>query len=183
MTQNIMISSFQEEDRVDYLVAVASIVSADGQVDSSEIFALRELSLLFGLGPKSRSRVLAACEWPPDDLPQILARLSGSSLRFGLLADLCFFAYADGHLASGEETHVRDFAKRLGVDAGHTDALLKFARLTRLATTAEDEEYARSLARSGRETLEAAGVPLAAVAASGTVMGMKNAGMACASAW
>lgn len=180
---NAMIASYQEGDRVDYLVAVASIVSADGQVDSSEIFALRELSLLFGLGPRSRSRVLAACEWPPEDLPEILARLSGSPLRYGLMADLCFFAYEDGCLAEGEDLHIREFARTLGIGSEQTDALLRFARLTRLAMTAADDSYARTLASSSREALAAAGVPVAAVAASGTVLGLKQAGGPCADAW
>lgn len=42
---------FNESERTDYLVMLAHMVGADGEITSEEIYALRKLSEEFVLGP------------------------------------------------------------------------------------------------------------------------------------
>ncbi|HXE72656.1 MAG TPA: TerB family tellurite resistance protein [Candidatus Nitrosotenuis sp.] len=172
-------SDYSEQERSDYLTMVASLAAADGQVDSAEVYALRELSLLFGLSPQARQQVLAICESPPQDLSAVLERLAGSELRYSLLVDLATFAYSDGVLQPGEESEIRRFAEAMKVDAGHVEAVLRFAKVFHTALSTKDvqsDEFLQ-IARAARADLEKAGVPLRAVAVSGTMLGLARQGI------
>jgi len=88
------------------MMVVASMAGQDGAVTSEEVFAVRQLSLHYLLGPDARGRVMAAAAIPPENLDGILERLSGTNLRYSLLLDLAGMAAVSG----------RDFQLLIGRD-------------------------------------------------------------------
>ena len=117
---------FNESERTDYLVMLAHMVGADGQVTSEEIYALRTLSNEFVLGPLNRGRVMAATTGS-SDLTEVLARLSTTNLKYGLLLDLCLTGYWDGKLTNDEVQALHELSKGLKVESAQVDACLKLA--------------------------------------------------------
>ncbi|HIB66923.1 MAG TPA: TerB family tellurite resistance protein [Phycisphaerales bacterium] len=112
---------FNESERTDYLVTLAHMVGADGEVTSEEIYALRKLSEELVLGPLNRGRVMAATTGT-SDMSEVLARLSTTKLKYGLLLDLCLTGYWDGKLTDDEVQELHQLSEGLKVETAQVDA-------------------------------------------------------------
>jgi hypothetical protein len=129
---------FNESERTDYLVTMAHMVGADGEVTSEEIYALRKLSEELVLGPLNRGRVMAATTGS-SDLTDVLSRLSTTKLKYGLLLDLCLTGHWDGRLTDDEVQELHELSKGLQVETEQVDACLKLAaKLVQGGETAEE---------------------------------------------
>ncbi len=117
---------FNESERTDYLVTLAHMVGADGEVTSEEIYALRKLCEGFVLGPMNRGRVMAATTGS-SEVADVLERLSTTKLKYGLILDLCLTGYWDGSLTDDERTELHQLAKGLQVESSQVDACLSLA--------------------------------------------------------
>jgi uncharacterized tellurite resistance protein B-like protein len=115
------------EERVDYLVVIASMAGADGVVKGEELANLSELCKALDLGAAETGQVLAAAEHVDGDrIRSATHRLRTSELRFTLMTDLLFLAYADGDFDGAEQKEVSGVAVTLGVDAKQLEALKKY---------------------------------------------------------
>lgn len=121
------ITLFNESERTDYLVTMAHMVGADGEVSSEEIFALRKLCEGFVIGPMNRGRVMTATTGA-SDLGAVLERLSTTKLKFGLILDLCLTGYWDGRLTDDERAELHELGKGLKVEAKQIDGCLNLAQ-------------------------------------------------------
>ena len=121
------ITLFNESERTDYLVTLAHMVGADGEVTSEEIYALRKLCEGFVLGPENRGRVMAATTGS-SDLSDVLERLSTTKLKYGLVLDLCLTGYWDGRLSDDECQELHQLAQGLQVEPSQVDACLELAK-------------------------------------------------------
>lgn len=117
---------FNESERTDYLVMMAHMVGADGEITSEEIYALRKLSEEFVLGPMNRGRVMAATTGA-SELGDVLSRLASTKLKYGLLLDLCLTGYWDGKLTEDEVEEIQELAKGLEIEKAQVDACLTLA--------------------------------------------------------
>lgn len=117
---------FNESERADYLVTLAHMVGADGEITSEEIFALRKLCEDLVLGPTSRGRVMAATTGS-SDLTEVLQRLATTKLRYGLILDLCLTSLWDGNVSEAERNEIQQLAQALGVDTPQVEACMKLA--------------------------------------------------------
>lgn len=167
------------EERKAYLCLVASIASADNKVTDDEIKNVRELCKKVALDGQSTGIVLAAAEDPRTaPLKQCISLLAKSELRFTLLTDMLFLAYADNNYAPEERSVIADFALELKVNSEQLSAIEDYVKAI--------DDYknmglsTKELKKIGGEVsagLAAAGVPIAAVAISGSVWGLSTAGI------
>ncbi|MEW6283685.1 MAG: TerB family tellurite resistance protein, partial [Candidatus Eremiobacterota bacterium] len=121
---NPHLADYNESERTDYMMVVASMAGADGDVSSEEIYAIRALSLHFVLGPEARGKVMAACTAGAEEMEDVIKRFADSKLKYSLLLDLANLAWADGELREPEEAEIRRLSGLLRVDAAQTRALL-----------------------------------------------------------
>ena len=163
---NTHLTDYNESDRTDYMMVVASMAGIDGEVTSEEIFAIRELCMQFVLGPDARGKVMAAATTPPDDMDDILERLSHHALRYSLLLDLGVMAYKDEVLTEEELAEYNRLGRAMKVDEAHAKSVLKFAE------SLFAPGYTPAQAESSLESLEKQGVPRAAVTMSATMMAL-----------
>ncbi|MBS2036556.1 TerB family tellurite resistance protein [bacterium] len=124
---NLQLTDFNESDRADYMMVVASMAGQDGAVTSEEVYAVRQLSLQYVLGPDARGRVMAAAAIPPDNMDEVLERLSGTDLRYSLLLDLAGMAYRDGVFTEAEAAEYDRLSRQLNVSSEQAKAILEFA--------------------------------------------------------
>lgn len=163
---NLHLTDFDESERTDYMIVVASMAGQDGAVTSEEIFAVRQLSLQFVLGPEARGKVMAATAMPPHDMDQIIERLSHTDLRYSLLLDLAAMAYRDEVFTKAEEEEYHRLAAGLGVDDQHSKAILNFA------SSLFAPGYTPAKSSEHLEQLEKDGVPRRVVSLSAAMMAM-----------
>jgi len=117
--------AFEEpiEDRIDYLIAVASVAFADGATDRSELLKISELCAELGVTGDGAQRVTTAASVPDRaQVEGILARFRQSKLRVTLLIDAMVVVYADDRVDKGEAAEIARFAKALGFSTA--DAVL-----------------------------------------------------------
>lgn len=163
---NQHLTDFSEAERTDYMMVVASMAGQDGAVTSEEIYAVRQLSLQFVLGPEARGKVMAATATPPDNLDEILERLSKTDLRYSLLLDLGAMAHRDHEFTAAEQDEYKRLSTRLGVDEAHSKAILEFA------SSLFAPGYTPAKACEHLEQLEKNGIPRKVVSLSATMMAM-----------
>lgn len=155
---NSQLLNYNESDRADYMMVVASMAGQDGAVTSEEVFAVRQLSLQYLLGPDARGRVMAATAIPPENMDQVLERLSSTDLRFSLLLDLAGMAYRDGVFTDAERTEYNRLSQQLHVPDAQSKAVLDFAEAVLQGKQAKVADHT--------STLEKAGIPADVVSLS-----------------
>lgn len=163
---NLHLTDFNEAERTDYMMVVASMAGQDGFVSPEEMFAVRQLSLQFVLGPEARGKVFAATTAPPADMDDILERLGATELRYSLLLDVAAMAYRDEHFSEAEAEEYKRLSGKMGVDEKHSQAILQFA--SGLFTPG----YTPAKSAEAMEKLEKEGIKRSAVALSATMQAM-----------
>ncbi len=156
-----------EDERMDYLLAVASISCADAEIDESELARLRELCDVLELDERARKRVMAAAEKPDGKtVERALAALAGRpAMSLSLLTDAIVVAFADDKLTDSEASELKRMARRLGIATEDAMLVAKYveslvmhhgevaldhlAKELREALGQRDPEEIRSLASKG----------------------------------
>lgn len=161
---NLQLLDYNESERADYMMVVASMAGQDGAVTSEEVFAVRQLSLQYLLGPEARGRVMAAAAIPPENMEQVLERLSGTDLRFSLLLDLAGMAYRDGVFTEAEQAEYSRLSQQLHVPDNQAKAVLDFAEAVLKGKQVKVADHTAAL--------EKAGIPAGAVSLSAIFMSL-----------
>ncbi|HJK89939.1 MAG TPA: TerB family tellurite resistance protein [Polyangiaceae bacterium LLY-WYZ-15_(1-7)] len=173
-------SELPREEKLAYLCVVASIAGSDGEVTDDEVANLRALAKSMELPKRDIGQVIGAAEDPEhSEVQAALSQLAGSELRFTLITDLLFLAFADDHYSKEEQREVAGVADRLGVSEKQVAAIRSYVEAVGKAG-ASDSASAKDLKKLGGDVaagLASAGVPVAAVAVSGSVFGLSAAGI------
>lgn len=113
-----------EDERMDYLVAVASLVTIDGHADDAELERLGGLCDALAMEGAERRGVLAAARKPDAKVvDRALKGLAGRpAMSLSLLTDAIAVAFADGKLTAEEGEELARMADKLRVS--HDDAML-----------------------------------------------------------
>ena len=167
------LADYPEDERVDYLCLVASIASADEHVSDEEITQLREFCTGVEIGDFGIGLIINAVEDPTViDVQAVIERLSQTDLKFTLLTDMFFMAYADGIVSPGEEEEIRKIAAALDISQEQIAAIDRYVNAVISAQHRGDSRKNwRELGGEIAGILASAGVPLGAVAIAGTVFG------------
>ncbi len=164
---NPHLTDYNENERTDYMMVVASMAGADGDVTSEEVLAIRALSLHFVLGPEARGQVMASCTAGPEEMEAVIGRFAESRLKFSLLLDLANMAWADGALKEAEEAEIHRLGGLMHVDNKQIKAILSFAETLSKNPTQEQVEKAL-------QGVEATGVARSALAVSATLYAQQS---------
>lgn len=164
---NPHLTDYNESERTEYMMVVASMAGADGNVTTEEIYAIRALSLHFVLGPESRGRVMAACTASSQEMEQVIRGFADSALKYSLLLDLANMAWADGELKEAEEAEILRLGGLMQVESGQIKALLGFAET--LSKNPDSKQVEAAL-----KAVESAGIPHSALAVSATLYGQQS---------
>ena len=167
-------------ERVNYLTVVAAIAAAEGKVTGAKFEKLQAFCEDLKLDRDGFGRVMAAASHPDVTcIGEVIAQLRFSELRFTLLTDLVFLAYADDELTVAEKQEIHAIADSLDVNAGQLAAMIKYVEAVRQAqkSPSVDHEDLKKLGGELAASLASAGVPLAAIAVSGSVFGLSAAGI------
>jgi len=167
-------------ERVDYLVVVASMAAADGNASAAEFERWREFCKALDLGPAEIAQVMGALEDPDAvRIREVAGRLTSSQLRFTLMTDLLFMAHADDEYCEAERCELRELSDALNVNEAQLAALEKYVLAVLKATKAEGvgSDTFKKLGGDVAATMASTGIPIAAVAVSGSVAGLSAAGM------
>ena len=170
---------FSDDEKIEYLCVVASIAIADGDVSNEEISKLREICKQVKLSASGMGKVLSFAENPSsDEVHDILTKLSDSQLKFTLITDMIFLAFADTKFSEHEKVEIKRVAKELRISQEQVDSIEAYVKAVLKAQ--QSGKATDDLKRLGGDVaagLTSAGVPIGAVAVSGSVFGLSAAGI------
>jgi len=169
-----------EQEKIAYISIVASIASADNNVSSDEIDNLLKLCDQVNLSSDGVGKVIAAAKDPNSaPIKQYISELKNSELKYTLIADMYFLGYADDELTDDEITEIKSISSKLNVKKDQVEAIAKYvkAMIDQAKGKIEGKETLKNVGSEVAGSLAAAGVPLGAVAVSGSVFGLSAAGM------
>lgn len=160
------LTGFSEDEQIEYLCVMASLMAADARITDEELTRLREFCEALGISGLGVGRILAAVEDPSViDFPAVFGRIARTDLRFALFADLIFMAYADGMLAPPELSEIHVIAARLGISPDQMKAVSRYIAGV-FAEQSGSPARADWRAESANALTEA-GVPLSVMAIAG----------------
>ena len=104
-------------ERLDYLIVLASVIGADGDVEPLELAALEGLCRDVQIADDDRARVLAiARDRDAAVIDASLARIKRDvGLRHSLLTDAITIVFADGKIAPGESEVIEQLGEALEI--------------------------------------------------------------------
>lgn len=165
-----------EEERVDYLIAVACMAAADNRTSPEEIAQLREMCQAFDVSEAGTERVVEAARSPHDVATnEILARLGDSEMRYALLVDAIAVARADGRFDHAESDELMLLADRLSIPRGQ--AVLVYRYVDTWRRRGKGPSDAKTTAK-----LVGAGIPMAALVVTAAIGAPLAAGVGLAAA-
>ena len=160
-----------------YFLALASMVAADHDVTAEEQTQFRQFLDQHAVPEDICQQVMAALHEPADPA-EVVADLRGSPARFSLYLDALALAWADNLVPEAERALLGDLRDALGITVDEATVLENlFVAARKVAAAGESANAAQRQALDDAIAKAAAvGVPVAAVAASGTI-GLGTAGI------
>lgn len=169
-TQKYPLLNYPERLRADYLAAMAAMARSDGKVTKDEFQRLERYCEAAELHADSLRAVTNTMlgQTSKATLDGFLAELKTSDLRFTLLADCLFIAYADAVYSDDERHQMNSFANELGITPSQQQVIEAYVTRVRAACIKSvSSDVARHLGEELATSIKAAGIPLEAIALAG----------------
>jgi len=171
---------FSEAERVAYYGVLFAMAAVDGALDRDELEFIFQLIELDDLSEANRSAVLSYVATPPAVI-ESLEPLSECSeeLRCLVMLQLFQLAYRDNEVHPEEEQMLTTARERLRIPVAQFDAMRSYTKRVRAINddkTLSDDAAERAF-KEAVSALTGAGVPLAAIYISGSVIGFSAAGI------
>jgi len=174
--------AYPEAERVAYLSIIAELSNVDSKFDEQERQHLDEQLKAFEISDEGKAKVYAAVfhfmEEHRSEVVASLHALDDSDLRFTLIADLFLLALSNGYISVEELEYIQTIGSQLGITKDQVMAIkdVQF-HLWQLRSTPSDSDAFKAMLKECASNLAAAGVPIAAIAGSGSVFGLSAAGI------
>jgi len=174
--------AYSEAERVAYLSTIAELSNVDSKFDEQERQHLDEQLKTFEISDEGKAKVYAAVfHFKEEHRSEVLASLHAlddSDLRFTLIADLFLLALSNGYISVEELEYVEVIGSELGITKDQVMAIkdVQF-HLWQLRSTQSDSDAFKAMLKECAGNLAAAGVPIAAIAGTGSVFGLSAAGI------
>jgi len=157
-----------EPQKIEYLLAVAQFVWADGVVARPEMRRLVDVCNALALSDAGREQLIAAAAEPDPTREEAAVRWikDDVALRFSLMGDAILIAFADGILADPEAAEIVQLAQRMGVETVQAMAMARYVEgLLRVPSNKTDPSI-RALSRQLEEALAKTDAKAGAAAAN-----------------
>jgi uncharacterized protein YlxW (UPF0749 family) len=162
-----------------YYGALFAMAAADETVEREEMELIFETLDLENLDEEDTRDVHGYVIEPPA-LENCLRHLEDAeeAIRYGLMLNLIEVMIADDLEEATEKAYVESAQERLGITQEQVDEMKNFAReVKRIRERGLDDKQAADALKRAASSLSGVGVPMAAIAYSGSVVGLSAAGI------
>jgi uncharacterized tellurite resistance protein B-like protein len=176
------LKEYPENERVVYLSILSAICYADKEFSDKEKNQLDVLLKQLEISDEGKSKIYSSIfslqhEGKLANL-EIIQDLDNTDLKYTLISDLCLFALADSTFSNEEYHYILGIGEVLGITQEQIDAIKSIQEnLAKIKDIPPKSEKFKLLIKDSAANLTAVGVPIGAIAASGTVSGLSAAGM------
>jgi len=175
------LEEYSENEQVAYLSILSAICYADKEFGDKEKRQLDSLLAQLEISDKAKAKIYASVFSLPheDKLANLEAiqNLGNSELKYTLISDLCLFSLVDAKFTDEEYQYILGIGELLGITQEQVDAIKSIQEdLDRIKDIPSNSERFRLVIRDSAAALAGVGVPIVAIAKTGSV-GLSAAGM------
>jgi uncharacterized tellurite resistance protein B-like protein len=167
------------EDQKAFYGSLFAMAAADDTVEREEMELIFETLDLEGLDEEDRREVHGYLMDPPD-FSECLEELrdTDEALRHGLVLNLIEVVIADDLTHEREEEYIAEAQEKLEVSDEQVEEMKNFAQeVKRIRERGIDDDHAKDALKEAAAGMAGVGVPVGAIAFSGTVAGLGAAGI------
>ena len=173
---------YPEIAQVAYLCLLAGLCFADKDFSEKERQQLDAHLKALDISDEGRGKVYSAVFSLRDEhvekITEGLLKLANSDLRFTLISDLYFIALADDYITDEEESFINKLASKVNVSAEQCATIRTVqANIKITSEISPTSDRYKEILKDSAAKLASVSVPVAAIAASGSVFGLSAAGL------
>lgn len=177
-----LLEAYPENERVVYLSILSAVCYMDKDFSDKEKRQLDALLKEFEISDEGKSKVYSSIFslQHEDKIAglETIQKLGNTELKYTLISDLCLFALADSDFSDQEYQYILGIGAVLDITPEQIDAIKSIQEnLAKLKDIPPKSEKFKALIKDSAAKLAAVGVPIGAIAASGSVSGLSAAGM------
>ena len=180
--QKHLLEEYSENEKVAYLSILSAVCYVDKEFVDKEKRQLDVLLEQLKISDEGKSKIYSSIfilqhEENFANLG-IIQDLNNTELKYTLISDLCLFALVDSTFSSEEYQYILGIGEVLGVSQEQVDAIKSTQEnLSKIKDIPPNSKKIKLLIKDSAANLVAVGVPIGAIAASGSVVGLSGAGM------
>lgn len=176
------LEEYSEDEQVPYLSILSAICYADKEFGDKEKRQLDSLLSQLKISDVHKAKIYSSVFSLPheDKLANLEAiqNLANTELKYTLISDLCLFSLVDGKFTNEEYQYILGIGELLDITQEQVDAIKSIQEdLDRIKDIPSNSERFKRVIKDGAANLAGVGVPVGAIAASGSVFGLSAAGM------
>ena len=176
------LQDYSETEKVAYLSLLASICYVDRDFSEEERKQLDLILDELNISDEGRGKIYSSTftlrDEDKDGNILTINELKSTDLKFTLISDLCLMAVSDSNFSDDEYNYIINLAEKFEINKEQVDAIKSVQEnLYKIKDIPSNSEKAKQIIKETTSKLAGAGVPIAAIAASGTVFGLSGAGI------
>jgi uncharacterized tellurite resistance protein B-like protein len=177
------LEDYSEDERVAYLSILSSICYVDKEFSDQEKHQLDTLLENLKISDEGKGKIYSSIFslQHEDKLSYlgIIQDLNNTELKYTLISDLCLFAFADSDFCDEEYQYTLEIGEVLGITQEQIDAIKSVQEnIAKIKDIPSNSEKFKRIIKDCASKLAGVGVPVGAIAASGSVFGLSAAGIA-----
>jgi uncharacterized tellurite resistance protein B-like protein len=176
-----LLEEYPENERVVYLSILSAICYVDKEFSDNEKHQLDNLLKQLEVSDEGKSRIYSSIfNLQHEDKTAYLEtihELGNTELRYTLISDLCLVALTDSSFSDEEYQYILGIGEFLGITQEQVDAIKSIQEdLAKVKYLSPTSESFKLLIKDSAAKLAGVGIPIGAIAASGTI-GLSASGM------
>jgi uncharacterized tellurite resistance protein B-like protein len=176
------LEGYPEDEQIAYLSIISSICYADKEFGDEEKHQLDVLLDQLKISDAGKAKIHSSIFnlQHEDKLANLEAiqKLGNTELKYTLISDLCLFSLVDTKVTDEEYQYILGIGEVLGITQEQVDAIKSVQEnLYKIKDIPSIGEISKELIKDSAAALAAVGVPIGAIAVSGTTFGLSAAGI------
>jgi len=176
------LEDYPEKEQIAYLSILASVCYADKNFGDKEKHQLDILLEQLNISDEGKAKIYSSVFnlQHEDKLANLEAiqNLSNSELKYTLISDLCLFSLVDTKFTDEEYQYILGIGEVLGITQEQVDAIKSIQEnLYKIKDIPSNSKRIKQVIKESASSLAGVGVPIGAIAVSGSYFGLSAAGI------
>ena len=176
------LEEYSENEQIAYLSILSAVCYVDKEFGDKEKRQLDVLLTQLKISDVGKAKIYSSVFnlQHEDKLGNLEAiqNLGNTELKYTLISDLCLFSLVDSKFTDEEYQYILGIGEILGVNQEQVDAIRSIQEnLDSIKDLPSNSERFRQVIKESVATLAGVGIPIGAIAASGSVFGLSAAGI------
>lgn len=177
------LEEYSEDEQVAYLSILSAICYVDKEFGDKEKHQLDVLLAQLKISDVGKGKIYSSVFNLQHENKQmnleVIQNLGNTELKYTLISDLCLFSLVDSRFNDEEYQFILGIGKFLDITQEQVDAIKSIQEnLYKIKDIPSNSERFKQIIKDSASKLAGVGVPIGAIAASGSVIGLSGAGIA-----